>query len=57
MEVVPRTNQDTFGLAQIILNKRVFIPAAVKLFDLSGGIETSYVFSELSANDKGLQGS
>jgi hypothetical protein len=55
LDVVPLTGLDAFRLAQVRLDKKLFIPTAVKLFDLSGGIETLYLFSDLNVNDAGFQ--
>jgi TIGR03009 family protein len=54
LEVTPRTNQEAFLKAHVRLDKQLFVPNAVILYDVSGSIETWYYFEDVKVNDHGV---
>lgn len=51
--VIPRMESDrhNYSKAYVMLDKKTYLPSAVKLFDPSGGLETVYKFESVKAND------
>jgi TIGR03009 family protein len=56
LEVVPLTNQDAFEKAILKLDKRLFVPTAVILYDRAGGLMQRYDFEDIKVNNPGFTG-
>lgn len=54
LDILPRRkdDRDNWAEAQVILDRRNFLPVAVKLIDVTGNRETVYAFSDLEVNKK-----
>ena len=54
LKIIPKTNKDAFRMAYVKLDRQLFVPTAVILFDLAGSLETRYEFSDIKINDNGI---